>query len=73
MALLSLKDHNAALLQHTDVLVFHQGFTEADKAFLNRILPCRFTEYHFAVETDFENINFKHFNRTFLRLLTGRF
>lgn len=68
VALLSLKKYNQELLKNTDVLVYYQGFTQADKDFLNRILPCKFTEYHFAVETDFNNINFKHFTQlTFAR------
>ena len=68
VALLSLKEHNAKLLQNTDVLIYQQGFSEEDKAFVNRILPCKFTEYKFAVETDFNNINFKHFTQlTFAR------
>ncbi len=68
VALLSLKKYNQELLKNTDVLVYYQGFTQADKDFLNRILPCKFTEYHFAVKTDFNNINFKHFTQlTFAR------
>ena len=68
IALLSLKKHCAELLKTTDVLVYYQGFTEADKTFLNSITPCIFKEYHFAVETDFENINFKNFTQlTFAR------
>lgn len=68
VALLSLKKYNQELLKNTDVLVYYQGFTQADKDFLSRILPCKFTEYHFAVETDFNNINFKHFTQlTFAR------
>lgn len=68
ICLLSLKKNSPKALENADVLVFYQGFDEADKAFLNRILPCKFTEYRFAVETDFENINFKHFTQlTFAR------
>ena len=68
MALLSLKEHNAKLLENTDVLLYQQGFSEQDKAFVNRILPCKIHDYKFAVETDFENINFKHFTQlTFAR------
>ena len=64
IALLSLKKHCAELLKTTDVLVYYQGFTEADKTFLNSITPCIFKEYHFAVETDFENINFSMLSAT---------
>lgn len=68
VCLLSLKKNSPKALKNADVLVYHQGLTEEDKAFLNRILPCKFTEYRFAVETDFENINFKHFTQlTFAR------
>lgn len=68
VALLSLKKHNAALLEHTDVLVYYQGLSEEDKAFANRILPCQFTEYKFAVDTNFEHSNFKIFTQlTFAR------
>lgn len=67
-ALLSLKEHCYKLLETTDVLVYYQGFTPADKAFLNAIIPCHFTEYHFAVETNFNHINFKNFSQlTFAR------
>ena len=59
--LMSLRDKFPKVLEKADVLVYHQGLTDQDQAFLNRILPCQFTEYKFAVQTDFENINFKHF------------
>ncbi len=66
--LMSLRDKSPKVLEKADVLVYHQGLTEQDQAFLNRILPCQFTEYKFAVQTDFENINFKHFTQlTFAR------
>ncbi len=61
--LLSLKEKSPRLLQQADVLVYHQGLTQAQQALLNRIVPCKFTEYHFAVETDFNNINFKNFTQ----------
>ncbi|MGB2578660.1 lipopolysaccharide biosynthesis glycosyltransferase [Elusimicrobium simillimum] len=68
IALMSLKKNSPKVLENTDILVYYQGFTEEDKNFINRILPCKFTEYKFAVETDFENINFKHFTQlTFAR------
>lgn len=63
VALLSLKKHCTKLLETTDILVYYQGFTEADKALLNDIIPCRFVPYTFAVKTDFENINFKKFTQ----------
>lgn len=61
--LMSLKDKSPRLLEKADILIYHQGLSEKDQAFLNRILPCRFTEYKFAVETDFNNINFKNFTQ----------
>ena len=45
VAQLRLKKYNQELLKNTDVLVYYQDFTQADTDFLNRILPCKFTEY----------------------------
>ncbi len=68
VCLLSLKKNSPKICQKADILVYHQGLTPEDQAFLNKILPCKFTEYHFAVDTDFENINFKNFTQlTFAR------
>ncbi|ACC97838.1 Glycosyl transferase family [Elusimicrobium minutum Pei191] len=68
VALLSLKKNSPKALENSDVLVFYQGFNEQDKALLNKILPCKFFEYKFAVETNFDHINFKHFSQlTFAR------
>jgi hypothetical protein len=43
--LMSLKDKSPKVLEKADILVYHQGLTEKDQAFLNRILPCQFTQY----------------------------
>ncbi|MBR4591977.1 MAG: glycosyltransferase family 8 protein [Elusimicrobiaceae bacterium] len=63
VCLLSLKKNSPRLCQQADILVYHQGLTPKDQQFLNRILPCQFTTYHFAVETNFEHINFKNFTQ----------
>lgn len=66
--LLSIKKNSPKALENTDILVYHQGLTEADKALLSQILPCKFTEYKFAVNTNFEHQNFKNFSQlTFAR------
>lgn len=61
--LLSLKKNSPSILGNTDILIFEQGFTQQDKDLLNTILPCKFTNYKFAVETDFNNINFINFSQ----------
>lgn len=61
--LLSLKKNSPSILDNTDILVYEQGFTQQDKDLLNAILPCKFTSYKFAVETDFNNINFINFSQ----------
>lgn len=66
--LLSVKKNSPRLLQEADILIYHQGLTTDDQNLLNKILPCQFTQYRFAVDTDFDNINFKHFTQlTFAR------
>lgn len=66
--LLSIKKNSPKVLANTDILIYEQGFTQEDKDLLNKILPCKFTEYKFAVETNFDHINFKHFSQlTFAR------
>lgn len=61
--LLSLKEKSPRLLEKADVLVYHQGLTPRQQDLLCQIVPCTFTDYHFAVETDFNNINFKNFTQ----------
>lgn len=66
--LLSLKKNSPRILEQADILVYHQGLTAQDQEFLNRIIPCKFTEYKFAVDTDFNNVNFQKFTQlTFAR------
>lgn len=67
-ALISLKENSPKALENSDVLIFYQGFTETDKELIDRIYDCILIEYKFAVDTDFEHINFKKFTQlTFAR------
>lgn len=63
VCLISLKKNSPKICQKADILVYHQGLTAEEQALLNNILPCKFTEYRFAVDTDFDNINFKKFTQ----------
>ena len=63
VCLLSLKEKSPLLVSQADILIYHQGFTPQDQHLLSSIIPCRFVEYRFAVETDFDNINFKNFTQ----------
>jgi len=62
-ALLSLRKNSPETLLSCDILVFHQGFTDKDIELINKIIPCRFTDYKFPINTDFEDINFKKFSQ----------
>lgn len=67
-ALLSLKENSPKAAGQADIIIFQQGLTKEDEAFLNRILPCKVIEYRFAVDTNFEHENFKKFTQlTFAR------
>ena len=47
VALKGLKRHNADLLKRADVIVYYQNMDQTHRQALNRIVPCRFVEYHF--------------------------
>lgn len=66
--LLSLKKNSPKILENADILIYYQGFTHEDIAFIRRIVECQFVEYKFAVATNFEHANFKKFSQlTFAR------
>ncbi|MBQ3034191.1 MAG: glycosyltransferase family 8 protein [Deferribacterales bacterium] len=68
VALLSLKENSPLAASSCDIIIFQQGLTDNDAAFLNKIIPCRVIEYKFAVDTNFEHENFKKFTQlTFAR------
>lgn len=67
-ALLSLKENSPEAREESDILIFQQGLTKEDEAFLNGIVPCTIIEYKFPVDIDFEHENFKKFTQlTFAR------
>ncbi|MCL2887937.1 MAG: hypothetical protein FWF35_01290 [Elusimicrobia bacterium] len=66
--LLSLKKTSPKTVENCDILIYVQDVSDKSKEILNKILPCKFTEYKFAVDTDFDDINFKNFSQlTFAR------
>lgn len=66
--LLSLKKNSPKALEKADVLIYYQGFSASDIDLIQKIYPCEFVEYKFAVNTNFEHENFKKFSQlTFAR------
>lgn len=68
ITLLSLKKNSPKILANADILIYYQGFTAEDINFIGKIMECKFVEYKFAVDTNFEHANFKKFSQlTFAR------
>ena len=63
IALMSIKKYSHSTLQNTDIILFYNGLEQADFDFINKIHPVIFKEYHFPLNINMNDTNFKKYTQ----------